>query len=105
MYFFLCTGAVEPFTIGAAVGVVVACIAVVIFITGIVAALLTYHCINKHRVQNCKSESLSSHQQQRAESSSSPLQQTNQEYAEVIKLKQNKAYEFTQTDFEMRTTY
>ena len=105
MYFSLCIGTVEPLTIGAAVGIIVACISVVIFITGIVAALLMYHCINKHRVQNCKSESLSSHQLQRAESSSNPLQQTNQEYAEVIKLKQNKAYELTQNDFEMRPTY
>ena len=104
LYFSLCKDTVEPLTIGTAVGVTVACIAVVIFIGVIVAALLMYHCINKHRIQNYKRES-SSHQQQRAESSSNPLQQTNQEYAEVIKLKQNKAYELTQTDFEMRTTY
>ena len=104
LYFSLCKDTVEPLTIGTAVGITVACIAVVISIGVIVAALLMYHCINKHQIQNHKPES-SSHQQQRAESSSSPLQQTNQEYAEVIKLKQNKAYELTQTDFEMRTTY
>ena len=103
VYLSLCIGTVEPLTIGAAVGIIVACIVVVIFITGIVAALLMYHCINKHRVQNCKSESLFSYQLQQAESSSSPLQQTDQEYADVIKLKQNKAYELTQNDFEMRT--
>ena len=101
LYFSLCEDTVKPLTIGTAVGITVACIAVVIFIGVIVAALLMYHCINKHRIQNYKP----SHQQQRAESSSNPLQQTNQEYAEVIKLRQNKAYELTQTDFEMRTTY
>ena len=105
LYFSLCKGTVEPITTGTAVGITVACIAVVIFIGVIVTALLMYHCINKHQVQNYKPESSSSHQQQRAESSSSPLQQTNQEYAEVIKLKQNKAYELTQNNFEMRTTY
>ena len=62
-----------------------------------------YHCINKHRIQNYKPESSSSHQEQQAVSSSNPLQQTNQVYAEVIKLRQNKAYELTQNDFEMRT--
>ena len=105
LYFSLCKDTVEPLTIGTAVGITVACFAVVIFIGVIVAALLMYHCINKHQVQNYKPGSPSSHQQQRAESSSNPLQQTNQEYAEVIKLKQNTAYELTQTDFEMRTTY
>ena len=105
LYFSLCKDTVEPLTIGTAVGVTVACIAVVIFIAVIVAALLMYHCINKHRIQNCQPESSSSHQQQRAVSSSNPQQQTNQEYAEVIKLRKNKAYELTQTDFEMRTTY
>ena len=105
LYFSLCKDTVEPLTIGTAVGITVACIAVVISIGVIVAALLMYHCINKHEVQNYKPGSPSSHQQQRAESSSNPLQQTNQEYAEVIKLKQNKAYELTQNDFEMRTTY
>ena len=117
LYFSLCKDTVEPLTIGTAVGITVASIAVVTFIGVIVATLLMYHCINKHQVQNYKPESSShqqqraesssnpSHQQQRAESSSNPLQQTDQEYAEVIKLKQNKAYELTQTDFEMRMTY
>ena len=92
----------EPLTVSAAVGVTVACIAVVTFIAVIVAAVLTYHCISKHRFHNCKHEPSSSHQQQQAVLSSNLLQQADPEYAEVIKLKQNKAYELTQTGIEMR---
>ena len=92
----------EPLTVSAAVGVTVACIAVVIFIAVIVAAVLIYHCISKHRFQNCKPEPSSSHQQPQAVISSNALQQTDPEYTEVIKLKQNKAYELTQTRIKMR---
>ena len=83
-------------------GVTVAGIAVVIFIAVIVAAVVIYHCINKHRFQNCKPEPLSSRQQPQAVISSNVLQQTDPEYTEVIKLKQNKAYELTLTGIEMR---
>ena len=92
----------EPLTVSAAVGVTVACIAVVIFIAVIVAAVLVYRCISKHRFQNCKLEPSSSHQQPQAVLPSNLLQQTDPEYTEVIKLKQNKAYELTQTRIEMR---
>ena len=102
LYVSLCTGPVQPLTVSAAVGVTVACIAVVIFIAVIVAAVVIYHCISKHRFQNCKPEPSSSHQQLQAVISSNALQQTDPEYTEVIKLKQNKAYEFTETHIEMR---
>lgn len=94
----------EPLTVSAAVGVTVACIALVMFIiAGVVATVLMYHCISKHRFQNCKPEPSSFHHQQQAVLSSNALQQTDPEYEEVVELKQNKAYELTQIGIEMRT--
>lgn len=74
--------------------------AVVVFIAGVLAGVLVYYCIIKHKSQSFKPDP-SSHQQQQTASSSNPLQQTSPEYAEVVKLKQNKAYELTQSSIEM----
>ena len=102
------TGAKGSLSTGAAVGIAVVTTAVVIFVAGILvgvlATILVYHCINKQHSQNSKPES-PSHQQQQAISSvsaSNPQQQTSPEYEEVIKLRQNTAYEHIRTDIEMR---
>ena len=102
------TGTMGSLSTGAAIGVAVVTTAVVIFIAGtlvgVLATILVYHCMSKHHSQNSKPES-PSHQQQQAISSvsaSNPLQQTSPEYEEVIKLRQNTAYEHIQTDIEMR---
>ena len=99
IYFFPPTGTAESLTIGAIVGITVVSTAVVIFIAGVLAGVLVYHCIIKYRLQSSKPES-SSHQQPQAVSSSNSLEQTGPEYAEVIKLRKNKAYELTQTGNE-----
>ena len=44
----------------------------------------------------------SSGQQKKTVSSSNPLQQTGPQYEEVLELKQNRAYEPSQTSIEMR---
>jgi len=102
------TGAMVSLSTGAAIGVAVVTTAVVIFIAGtlvgVLATTLVYHCICKQHSQKSKPES-PSHQQQQAISSvsaSNLLQQTSPEYEEVIKLRQNTAYEHIQTDIEMR---
>ena len=95
------TGGVESFTTGTIVGIAVSIASVFAFITGALAGILVYYCISKHQShQNSKPEP-SSHQQQEV-IPSNPLQQTDPEYAEVIKLRQNKAYELTQTRIEIR---
>ena len=99
IYFSPPTGTAESLTIGAIVGITVVSTAVVIFIAGVLAGVLVYHCIIKYRSQSSKPES-SSHQQPQAVSSSNLLEQTGPEYAEVIKLRKNKAYELTQTGNE-----
>ena len=65
LYVSLCTGPVQPLTVSAAVGVTVACIAVVIFIAVIVAAVVIYHCISKHHSQ--LNSASTSYQQQQTE--------------------------------------
>ena len=97
------TGTMGSLSTGAAIGV-----AVVIFIAGtlvgVLATILVYHCMSKQHSQSPKPES-PSHQQQQAISSVSASnlpQQTSPEYEEVIKLRQNTAYEHIQTDIEMR---
>ena len=92
----------QSLNISAAVGIAVASTTVVVFIAGFLAGVLVYHCISKLQSQGSKSESSPSHHQQQTISSSNPLQQTGPEYAEVIKLRQNRAYELTQTGIEMR---
>ena len=71
------------------------------FIAGIVVGVLVYYCIIKHKSQSSKLQ-LSSHQQLQTSSFSNPLWQTGPEYEEVIELRENKAYELTQTGIEMR---
>ena len=66
------------------------------FIASILAGIPVY---KYHSHQSSKPEP-SSHQQQEI-SPSNPLQ-TDPEYAEVIKLRKNKAYELTHTGIEMR---
>ena len=83
----------ESLTTSAAVGIAVATATVMAFIAGVLAGVLLYHCISKHLSQSSKPETFPEHQQELTLSSSNPLQQTGPEYAEVIKLKQNKAYE------------
>lgn len=95
------TGGVEPFTTGAIVGIAVSIASVLAFIAGILAGILVYYCISKHQSHHSSKSEPSSHQQQEI-SPSNPLQQTDPEYAEVIKLRKNKAYELTQTGIEMR---
>ena len=72
--------------------------AVVVFIAGllvgVLGGVLLYHCVVKHQA--------SSHQQKKTVSSSNPLQQTGPQYEEVMELRQNTAYEPTQTGIEMR---
>ena len=94
----------EPLTTGAMVGIAVASSAVVAFIVGILAGILIYHCISKHRSHNFLKPEALSHQQhtQQTVSPSNPLQQTSPEYADVVKLRKNKAYELTKTGIEMR---
>ena len=99
-YFTAVSDAMQSLNISTAVGIAVASTAVVVFIAGFLAGVLVYHYISKHQSQGSKS--LPSHQQQQTISSSNPLQQTGPEYAEVIKLRQNRAYEDTQTGIEMR---
>ena len=90
----------QSLNINAAVRIAVASTAVMVFIAGFLAGVLVYHCISKYRSQ--RSKSLPTHQQQQTISSSNPLQQTGPQYAEVIKLRQNRAYEDTQSGIEMR---
>ena len=87
------------YTTGATVGIILACIAPVIFLVGVLAGVLIYHCVSKQQLQNTKHESSPSHQQQQSVTASTP---PSPEYAEVIKLRQNRAYELTQTGIEMR---
>ena len=79
--------------------------AVVVFIAGvlvgILAGVLLYHCIIKHQAWSCKPES-SSHQQQQTVPSSNTLQRTGPQYEDVMELRQNAAYEPTQTGIEMK---
>ena len=65
-----------------------------VFIAGVLAGALLFYCISKHQIS--KFETSSQHQRELTASSPHPLRQTGPEYAEVIKLKQNKAYELTQ---------
>ena len=85
-------------TTGATVGIVLACTAPVIFLVGVLVGVLIYYCVSKRRLQNSKPESSLSDQQQQTVLSSTP---PSPEYAEVIKLRQNRAYELTQTGIEM----
>ena len=95
------TGGVESFTTGTIVGIAVSIASVFAFITGALAGILVYYCISKHQCHQSSKPEPSSHQQQEV-MSSNPLQQTDPEYAEVIKLRQNKAYELTKTRIEIR---
>ena len=96
-------------TIGTAVGIAVATTAVGIFIAGVIAGILIHHCIIKQQSRNSKHESSSkrqqqpsSHQEQQAVPSSNSLRQTGPEYEEVVRLRQNAAYELTQTGIELK---
>ena len=102
----------EFLTTGATVGIAVASTAVVVFIAGVLAGVLLYHCISNHRSQSSKPESSSqhqqpqavplSHQQPQSVSSSNPLTETGPEYEEVVKLRKNVSYELTKTGMEMK---
>ena len=108
LYFSPSTGTEESLTDSTTVGVAVAGSAVVVFIAGVLVGVVLYHCVSKHRTQRSKPESSSQQQQQLSSQqrpqalSSGPLQQTGPEYDEVVKLRQNKAYELTQTGVEMQ---
>ena len=99
------SGAVEAPPTNANMWIAVSTTAVVVFIggllVGVLAGVLLYHCVIKHQAWSSKLES-SSGQQKKTASSTNPLQQTGPQYEEVLELKQNKAYETTQTGFEMR---
>lgn len=81
----------------------VATATVVAFITGalagFLAGVLVFYCISKHQSHTSKPEP-PSHQQQQI--SSNPLRKTEPEYEEVIELRQNTAYEPTETGIDMR---
>lgn len=47
-------------------GIAVATATLVAFLAGVLAGVLVYHCVNKHQLQNAKSESFSHQQQQLA---------------------------------------
>ena len=94
-------GAMESLNTDATMWIAVSTTAVVVFIAGVLAGVLVYHCIAERQSPSSKPGS-SYHQQQQAGSSSTPLRQTGPEYEEVVELKPNKAYEITQTGIEMR---
>lgn len=96
------TDGLECLTTGAAMGIAVVSAAVMFFTAGIFSGVLVFYCISKHRSQSSKLESPSFQQQQQPVLSSNPLQQTGPEYEEVVELRQNRAYELTQTGIEMR---
>ena len=81
-----------------AVGFTVGTIALVV---GVLAGMLVYHCIIKHWFKSFKADP-SSHQQHQTVPSSNPLPQTGPEYEEVVELRQNRAYELTETSIQMR---
>ena len=98
MYFTFSIGSIDFFTTGATVGIALACTAPVIFLVGVLVGALVFYCVSKQQLRNTKPESsLSDQQQQRVTSFTPPTP----EYAEVIKLRQNRAYELTQTGIEM----
>ena len=103
--YFSHSGAVEPRPPDATMWIAVSTTAVVLFITGLLVGVLVgvslYHCIIKHQALSSKLAS-SSHQQKKTVSSSNPLQQTGPQYEEVMELRQNTAYEPTQTGIKMR---
>ena len=94
------SGAVDSLSTARAVGIAVITTAVAVFMTGFLTGALVFYCINKHRFT--KPQSPSHQQQLTVSSASNALQQTDPEYAEVIKLRHNAAYGFTQTDIETR---
>ena len=100
--FFPLTGTVCPPINGATVGIVVATATVVAFITGALAGALLFYYISKHQSHQHFKPEPPLHQEQKAVSSSNPLQQTGPVYEEVIELRKNIVYESTQTDIEIR---
>ena len=88
-------------TLRIAVSVTVVVVFIVGLLVGVLAGVLLYHCIIKYQAWSCKLES-SSHQQQQTVLSSNALQPTGPQYEEVMELRQNTAYEPTQTGIEMR---
>ena len=96
VYFIL---SIDTCNTGATVGIVLTCTAPVIFLAGVLVGVLIYYCIRKQPLQNSKPESsVSQQQQQQTAIYSTP---PSPDYAEVIKLRQNRAYELTQTGIEM----
>ena len=98
-YFSLQADVVEPLTTGAAVGIAFPGTAIVFFTAVVLAGVLLYHCIIKHRSQSSKSSS----QPRQPVSSSNPLKQTGPEYEEVIELSESMAYRPVNTGIEMKT--
>jgi len=93
----------ECITTGANVGIAVSTATVVAFIAGVLAGVIRFYCISNHQSHQTSKPETSSHQQQKAISLSNPLQQTGPVYEEVMELRQNTAYEPTQTQgIEMR---
>ena len=94
----VCLKAYFTFSIdtGAAVGIVLTCTGPLIFLVGVLIGVLIYYCVSKQPLQNTKVKSQLSDQQQETVISSTPP-----EYAEVIRLRQNRAYELTQIGIKM----
>ena len=92
----------RPPTNEATVGIIVATATVVAFIAGALAGALLFYCISKHRSHQHFKPEPPFHQEQKAVSSSNPLQQTGPVYEEVIELRKNIVYESPQTDIEIR---
>ena len=82
--------------------ITVATATVVAFIAGALAGALLFYCISKYRSHKHFKPEPNFHQEQKAVSSSNPLQQTGPEYEEVIELRKNIVYESAQTDIEIR---
>ena len=94
----------EHLTTGSTTWIAGAPTVVVIFTAGVLVGVLVYHCIIKHQSKSSKPDTSLFNEQPQAVpvSSSDPLRQTDPEYEEAIKLKQNKAYEETQIEIEMK---
>ena len=91
-----------PPTNEATVGIIVATATVVAFIAGALAGALLFYYISKHRSQQHFKPEPPFHQEQKAVSSSNPLQQTGPVHEEVIELRKNIVYESAQTGIEIR---
>ena len=91
--YFIPADAVQSLTTGTSMWIAVSTTGVVVFIAGLLAGVLVYHCIIKHQSPNSKPRS-SSCQQHQTVPSSNQLQKTGPESEVEVELEQNPAYPF-----------